>query len=538
LQDLRSAETKITDEILSQCSSLIYKFHEHALDVTLQRAGIAAPTNNNREEEENSDGPNQKRFALACQEAKERIYMILKEYDWLKDFFRKYPLHFYENSFEFVHRIPLKRLPVQVKIVGLGIGGSMALSGLAKRGIAVTGYEKRCETGPRSVTSRYQNASWRAYDTAEKMVNADAYELLVANRQQVHVSQQDGTTKIVSSDRVQIILGSAIQAALNSAREYGAEVVLECTEEDILPTTDHGAPDTDIVALFCGAHTLTAFPGLAQELGVMTWPELDSRCRMWLQLRVSDKVDGYCARGGEIGTEHWHYTIESARQDVLDIDRVQWNQESQYEFLLRKLEKGQDIGVTKEELTATYNKQKAHLEKVKDAVMAQQEKDKTAMGSRFDYIFTNAPANDHNLAKRQAVDDAVVLDGEYTVEIKITQNASIRSGDMLNKFNTQLVVCGGDACVPPNPLAAYGATLACEAAYSLVLLVVAMGHLNAIEDDLEDMAHFMNGEDWIKEVRTLKRLMTLHYESRARSENYFQFVQTLICNLYSLPPFY
>jgi predicted component of type VI protein secretion system len=46
------------------------------------------------------------------------------------------------------------------------------------------------------------------------------------------------------------------------------------------------------------------------------------------------------------------------------------------------------------------------------------------------------------------------------------------------------------------------------------------------------------GEDWVQQVEKLKDLLAVHYEARALSENYFQFVQTLICNLYSLPAFY
>jgi 2-polyprenyl-6-methoxyphenol hydroxylase-like FAD-dependent oxidoreductase len=520
LQDLRAAEENIRSLILAHTSQLVYIFHEHAIDATLDRAGIL-------------NGATSHVFELFCLDAKERLYMVLKEYDWLQDFFRRYPLHFYENSFQFVHRIPVKTLPVKVKVIGLGIGGSMVASGLAKRGIAVNGFEKRCEHGPGSVTSRYQNASWRAYDTAASMVDEKAYELLVENRQRIHVKQQDGSTTVVESDRVQIILGSAIQAALDSARGYGAVLHFECKPDDYYPEDDEAC---DIVALFCGAHTASAFPGVLKE-EIMSWPELDSTCKMWLRVQQSDKMDTYCTRGGEIGTEQWHYTIESARSDIRDIERVRWNQESQYQYSLKKLKDSANIGMNEVQLSQQYETQRSQLDKVLQAVKEQQQLDNTAVGSRFDYIFTNAPANAHNLAKREQVSDTVVLDGGYTVEVKMTTNSTASSGELLERLKTKLVVLGGDASVPPNPLAAYGATLACEAAASLVLLAVGIGHLNAILQDMESMKDFA-GEDWVQQVEKLKDLLAVHYEARALSENYFQFVQTLICNLYSLPAFY
>lgn len=525
LQDLRASEETIRSHILALISKLVYQFHEHAVDATLDRAGISGPGGTISDE-----------FGWQCLDAKERLYMILKEYDWLQDFFRRCPLHFYENSFAFVHRIPAKALPVKVNVIGLGIGGSMAASGLAKRGISVKGFEKRPEHGPSSVTSRYQNASWRAYDTAAGMVDETAYELLVENRQRIHVPQQDGSTTIMESDRVQIILGAAIQAALDSARGYGAELHFECNSKDYYYTKDDEDADggCDIVALFCGAHTASSFPGAITE--ILSWPELDSTCHVWLRVQPSDKTDAYCTRGGEIGAELWHYTIESARDNVRDMERVRWNQDSQYHYNLRKLKGGGggEIGIDERQLTKQYESQRSKLDAVLQAVLQDQQKnDNTStVGRRFDYIFTNAPANDHNLAKREKVADTVVLDGGYTVEVKMATNSTVSSGELLDGLRTKLVVLGGDATVPPNPLAAYGATLACEAAASIVLLATGIGHLNAIVQDLGDR------QDWVKQVEELKLLLSLHYEARARAETYFQFVQTLICNMYSLPAFY
>ena len=532
LQDLRNAEELVRSAIFKLTSKLVYSFNEHSVDATLQRAGIlpasdASPTD----------------MGTKCLDTKERLYLILKEYGWLQDFFRRYPIHFYENSFQFVDRIPTKDLPAKVKVIGLGIGGSMAVSGLAKHGIYVEGYEKRPEFGPSSVTSRYQNASWRAYDTAAGMVNEEAFDLLIQNRQRIHVQQPDGSVSIHESDRVQIILGAAIGAALKSAREYGANLTLECSTDDYCVKESSGERDTDnkfdIVALFCGAHTASSFPGILDgDDKLWEWPELDSSCKMWLRVQVSDKVDAYCTRGGEIGAEKWHYTIESARNDLQDLERVAWNQESQYKYNLRKLQSGVDIGMNEEQLLSQYDTEHSRLQSVIDRVKNQQLNDCTAVGCRFDYIFTNAPANDHNRAKRDSVEDAIVLEGAYTVEIKMATNCTINSGETMRKLGADLVVLGGDACVPPNPLAAYGATLACEAAASLVLLAIGTGHLNAILESIATMADDEHSVEWKDQIDGLKSLLGIYYEAKARSETYFQFVQTLICNLYSLPAFY
>ena len=167
-------------------------------------------------------------------------------------------------------------------------------------------------------------------------------------------------------------------------------------------------------------------------------------------------------------------------------------------------------------------------------------------GSRLDYIFTNAPSNAHNLTKREAVKEQVVLDGGYTCQVKIAENAVFRNGDdICEKLNAKVVVCGGDACVPPNPLAAYGATLVCAAAGGLVHLAVAHRHLNHILSDLK-AAVSKDGLDkevtaFIQEAMSgmeeLKTLLTNCYETASRAENYFQWVQTLICHVYSLTAF-
>jgi hypothetical protein len=197
------------------------------------------------------------------------------------------------------------------------------------------------------------------------------------------------------------------------------------------------------------------------------------------------------------------------------------------------LEGVEDAGEERQRLVEKFEAQLKQL----DSVQADVEEDRTP-GGRFDYIFTNAPTNPHNLAKRDEAgkDGSIVLEGGYRVEVKIASNSKFTSKEVLDKFNTSLAVWGGDAAVLPNPQAAYGATLACESADMLVQLAVGYGHLNAILEDMEKMKAFVD-EDWVQEVKQLKSLLSDYYNARGRSENYFQFVQTLICNLYSLPPF-
>jgi hypothetical protein len=144
LSDLRCREEAIRREIFVNISSLIFQFHEHTLDATLARAGILSDTRFNG----GSSLEAPKAMDLFCLDSKERLYLLLKHYDWLKQFFNLYPSHFYENSFQFVDRIPAKKLPVKVKVIGLGIGGSLAVSGLARARIeSVVGYEKRSRKG-------------------------------------------------------------------------------------------------------------------------------------------------------------------------------------------------------------------------------------------------------------------------------------------------------------------------------------------------------------------------------------------------------
>lgn len=521
LVELRNTEEAVRAKVLKEVSQLVYELHDQTVDATLARAGILSDS---RVHAGSSLSSTKDSFDLFCLDAKERLYLTLKKYDWLSEFFRFYPLHFYENSFQFVDRIPDKQLKVNVKVIGLGIGGSMAISGLAKAGVSsAVGYEKRNESGPRSVGSRYQNASWRAYDVAEKLLDQEAYEHLIAYRQQFNVQLDDGTSKVVTSDRVQIILGSAIESAQASAKRYGAKLVFGASRDDFY---GDGAEEADIVALFTGAHTVKIFDGLEDEMSVYQWDGISSECDMWLRIKPSEHKDFFCARSGEVGAEKWHYTIESARNTLDDITRVQNSLAMQLDAGMKRAKNDEE----KLEIETKIEKQSRQLDYVAKFMNTTSSKE-----GRFDYIFTNAPKNDHNHKKRDEAraDGSVVLEGGYTVDVTFAPNCAVKSDKILSSFKAKTVIMGGDACVAPNPQAAYGATLACESAHSVVQLAVAIGHLNAIASDLEQ---FPDTLKWQGKVEELKGLFVQYFEARSQSENYFQWVQTLICNLYSIPP--
>ena len=530
MADLRRAEDVVREKFMQKISLLIYRFHDFTLDATLARAGLM----NDDRITSGSSLDKKTEFDLFCLDSKERLYLILKHFGWLPDFFRHYPQHFYENSFRFVDLIPPKKLPIKVQVIGLGIGGSLAVSGLAKSGVeSVHGYEQRERSGLGSVGSRYQNASWRAYDISEKMLDTEAFDNLCKYRQRLNVTYDDGSSHVIATDRVQIIIGNAVDSALASADRYGAQLHFGTS-----PDRESGE-QSDIVALFCGAHTFSLSPELEEVMGIHSWSDLQSPCKMWLRMTPSEHLEPFCTRGGEIGAEKWHYTIKSSRDEVDDVLRVKAALLHQYK--VDKLSEEEELT-----LPTDYHEKLAQIEKIVSYM------EKGGGSHRFDYEFTNAPDNAHNRAKRAEVgqDKSVVLDGGYLVDPKLASRAVIgisangsdaesnpHADSLLRSFGSKLIVTGGDACVPPNPLAAYGATLACEAADMLVQLAVAHGHLNAISVGLEADCSAGNYVNWIEEVMQIKDLFSEYYDARSRSENYFQFVQTLICNLYSLPIF-
>ena len=572
MTDLRRREMKIREDIMQRISHLIYRFQEFSMDVTLARAGILkddrvhagsslnkSNANEDGNDNGNGDSDTQKNdFDLLCLDAKERMYLILKSYDWLKEFFQYHPLHFYENSFQFVNHIPPKHIPIKVKVIGLGIGGSLAVSGLKKSGIKdVVGYDKRARHGPRSVTSRFQNASWRAYDIAENLLDAEAFEHLVQYQQRIHVKmEEDGSEKVMLADRVQIILGDAIDCALASAERYGADLRFNCDTSDYYKSdpdadavedkNDSGDDDNDadIVALFAGARTSEIIPGLIDHMQMHTWNNLSSKCCLWLEIKLSDKKDMYTARNVEVGAEKWHFTIESARNTKEDIMRIRDNLIAKHDWNTKVLgDKDASDSEKKEELKE-FQQQVAKIEGLLDSV---EEKKEEEHEQRFDYIFTNAPDNEHNQTKLKFARENgnVVIEGGYQVDIKIASKSMIDASTnaqkkLLEQFSTGVIVTGGDACVPPNPMAAYGATLACEFAAMLVQLSVAHGHVNAVIAGLKNTMDASGCVDVDPELlellEELKSLFSQYYDAKGLSENYFQWMQTLICNLYSLPP--
>jgi hypothetical protein len=420
MADLRKAEEMVRRKIMEEISKLVYRCNAYILESKSQM-GV-----------DDSSYELKIKFRAFCLDSKERLYLILKKYGWLPDFFRQYPHHFYENSFHFIYNIPEKTLPIKVRVVGLGIAGSLAVSGLAKSGIeSVVGFEKRLRDGPSSVSSRYQNASWRAYDIAKNMLDEAALARMKAHQQWTSAKDKTGNTaKVVCSDRVQIIIGDAIETAIASALRYKADLQFGCGNDAFYDGSSAGNPGKnandkcDIVALFCGAHTSKLFPGLEEQMEVITWPNLSSRCLTWLRIQESaHHANEYCRRGGEIGAEKWHFTIETARNTVQDIERVK------------------DAAVKKLQM-----EQQEHAKRELKAKLNQIEKVLKFMGQRvegndqgFDYVFTNAPENEHNISKRDddGNDGSVVIDGNYTVDVSIASKAIV-GGVSIPDYHYQL----------------------------------------------------------------------------------------------------
>lgn len=542
MTDLRREEDQLRSNIMERMSMLIQKLHLQCIDATLERANIITKEDDISPYTDDCIKEEKIKVDEIYLDAKERLYLILKEYGWMKDFFRLYPMHFFENSFTFVSNIPTKDLDVKVKVIGLGVGGSLAVSGLKKRGIKyVKGYEKRARHGERSVTSRYQNASWRAYDIAQGLLDKEAYDELVAYQQRINVVNDDGTTKVMTSDRVQIVLGSAIDAALSSAERYGAQLYFNCNPNSFYKSNqeNHKSDDksenenVDIVALFTGAHTSEMFEGLKDLLGYFEWPNISSKCKMWLQIKPSRKKCAFTSRDIEVGAENWHFAIESARNTIDDVNRIRDALISQYQLNKKRT----NISLFDD------NECKKKIEKIENLIETIEAHRIKDSGSRFDYIFANAPDNVHNRSKIEIAKNKgdLVIDGNYQVDVKIASNpvidckSSEKAKIMCDRFSSQVLVLGGDACVPPNPMAAYGATLACEFAEMLVQLAVSHGHLNSICNTFDDTVDVFDPE-LINMFKELKGLFSKYYSIRGRAENYFQWMQTLICNLYSIPP--
>jgi hypothetical protein len=417
---LRRLEETVKSDIMREISQLIYQCNVYSLEMNSKSNSKLARKASWVDTKKLSFH----KFCSFCLDAKERLYLILKTYGWLPEFFRLYPQHFYENSFHFVSKIPRKKLPIKVRVVGLGIAGSLAVSGLAKMGIeTIIGFETRPRKGPSGVASRYQNASWRAFDVSRNMLDETAYKKLEKYRQRLNTTDKEGSTKVVSSERVQIIIGDAINTSIESANRYNADLRFGCTVDNYYDSTksantksEKANEKCDIVALFCGAHTADRFSGLKEEMGICSWPALSSKCKTWLRIQESKCTDMYCTRGGNIGAEKWYFTVANARDKVHDILRVKYAVTKQWERETKAPNSDQ-------RLKSEYEAKLGQLDKV---LKRMGEKNK-GNSNKFDYIFTNAPDNEVNLAKRKTdgMDGSVVIDGGYTVDVKISSRAVV-----------------------------------------------------------------------------------------------------------------
>jgi len=511
MDELRAHEDNIQQMVFERVSKLWNRYSKHGIEVMLINKGILRSDQG----AEPADSPRKKEhFALACLDGKDRLMCIMDKYDWRGEFFRWYPIHEYENSFGFVSRERPEPEPLNVHVIGLGVGGSFAASGLAKAGCKVTGYEKR---NYKEATSRYQTASWNLYTSADELLDEEAYNELKEYRQAMHFKHKDGGKSIFKMNRCTTILGGTVGIGINSAKRFGADIkfetnYMECEKEK-----------PDLVALYAGAHTSKVF-GIEEEMGMLTWDSVNSDCHIWVEMTESEHTTPYTAKKAEVGAEKWDYIITSARDNTGDIDRTAGNLQRLHKKKLATLPEGPE----RDAAIAKFDKYMAHLDEIKGAV----EEGSTA---RYDYVFGSAPVNDYNQVKidNLARKGDVVVDGVYVVQPTLAQQTAWTKGDLLKKFNAEHVIVGGDGVVAPNPMAARGATCACDNAQSLVQLATGLGHLNVM---LRDMKYHDVDAEWVKELEELKELLPLYFDAVSCSENFFQWTQTVICNLFSIPP--
>ena len=55
---------------------------------------------------------------------------------------------------------------------------------------------------------------------------------------------------------------------------------------------------------------------------IFEWPELSSKCKMWLQIKPNKKKYAFIARDIEVSAENWHFAIESAHTTINDVDCI------------------------------------------------------------------------------------------------------------------------------------------------------------------------------------------------------------------------
>merc|ERR1712232_923377 len=172
-----------------------------------------------------------------------------------------------------------------------------------------------------------------------------------------------------------------------------------------------------------------------------------------------------------------------------------------------------------------YEKQLQRMEDVKRSMIEGNTK-------RFDYDFTTAPKNEINeVAKAEAADSTMVMTSDFSIVPTFAFASTFTEGPMVEKFKSKMVVCGGDSCVAPNPLAARGATVACNNGMALVNMAVGIGHLDVM---LKDMKHH-NVESFVEDLEHLRALLPKYYDAVVLTENYFQWLQTIAANTYSMP---
>jgi len=70
------------------------------------------------------------------------------------------------------------------------------------------------------------------------------------------------------------------------------------------PSSDVDIEDVDIVTLFAGAHIDGIVSGLEEEMDMHSWKDLSSDCRLWLEIKMSEKKSEYTARDVEVGAEN------------------------------------------------------------------------------------------------------------------------------------------------------------------------------------------------------------------------------------------
>jgi len=512
---LRNKEDALKKEILDTICDLWRKFSRHGIEMALIARGLVRS-------EEGPESANGKKeyFELACLECKDRLRCILENYGWLDDFFRYNPAQQHQDSFRFTSRIPPKPGKVKVDVLGMGIGGGFAASGLAKAGCDVSAFEKRSEG---SVGSRYQTASWTMYESAKTLLDEEGYDELNKYRQTINFEHPDGATSVFEANRCTIVLGGAVDTGVRSARRCGADVHFEFKDyighrDELREKGEDEEPD--IVAVFCGAHTAKIFD-VQEEMGYMEWPETKSDCYLWLSMKESEHNEEFTARKIVTGDEKWCYSISSARDEMVDIHRAIGNVKRQQAIEKAKL----DASNTSEDVNGKYEKQMKRLESVQKSM-------EEGSTNRYDYIFTSAPKNpinDQKLMKAEE-DGLLVVQNDYSVIPTFSLKTTFTEGKMTEKFGSKVVVCGGDSTVAPNPLAARGATVASENAMALVKMAVAMGHIKVM---MEDLQYHNADAAWMAEMDKLKALLPLYFDALSLSENFVQWTQTIVCNLCS-----